>query len=47
MNSSRFAIIFERHIGFGLRWDHWCYPLELSLAIPFITVTLGFGARRA
>lgn len=39
----RFAIFFERHIGFGLRWDHLMYPFELSVSIPFLTVSIGFG----
>lgn len=42
----RFDIFFERHIGIGLRWDNLLYPLELSLALPFVTVTLGIGKAR-
>ncbi len=42
----RFEIFFERHIGFGVRW---CvggeFPLHVSVAFPFFTVTVGFGRR--
>ena len=39
----RFSLFFEKHIGIGLRWDRWRYDLELSLALPFITLTIGLG----
>lgn len=42
----RFDIFFEWHIGFGVRWRSGAYPLELSIAIPFITVVIGVGSRR-
>lgn len=41
----RFSLFFEKHIGIGLRWDRWRYSLELSLALPFATMTLGLGRR--
>ena len=48
MVSRRFNIFFERHFGIGLRWgDSYEYPLHLSLALPFITITVGIGAVRA
>lgn len=44
MGSKRFDLFFERHIGIGLRWDrHGGYPLTLSLALPFVTITVGIG----
>lgn len=43
MESKRFDIFLEKHIGFGVRWDSYEYPLHLSIAFPFVTVTLGFG----
>lgn len=39
----RIDIFFEKHVGIGLRWDKWKYPINLSLALPFITITIGFG----
>ena len=41
----RFDIFFEKHFGLGIRWDSWSYPFELSVAIPFVTITIGFGKR--
>ena len=41
----RFNIFFEKHIGIGLRWDSYVYSLEISIAIFFITFTLGFGKK--
>jgi len=42
----RFNIIFEKHIGLGFRWDSWVYPLEVSLSIPFVSFTFGFGRKK-
>ncbi len=40
----RFAIFFERHIGFGVRWSSFgAYRFELSIAIPFVTINIGIG----
>jgi hypothetical protein len=39
----RLDLIFEKHFGIGLRWDNWQYPVHLSLALPFFTITLGLG----
>jgi len=39
----RFDVFFEKHIGIGLRWRSGVYKLELSLSLPFITITYGFG----
>ena len=44
MGSRRFDIFWERHFGFGFRWEinrEW--PLHLSIAFPFFTVTIGIG----
>lgn len=46
MSSKRFDIFFEKHIGFGIRWDTDNYPLYLSIAFPFFTVNIGFGRAR-
>lgn len=45
MNNQRFDIYFDRHIGFGIRWDtdFTRYTIELSISIPFLTVTISFG----
>lgn len=43
MGSKRFDIFFERHFGVGLRWNSFEYPLHLSLALPFVTITVGIG----
>ena len=46
MDKRRFNIFFEKHVGLGIRWDTtWYYPFELSIAIPFITITIGFGKK--
>lgn len=44
MSQKRFDCFFEKHFGFGIRWDSFQYPLHLSIAIPFITFAIGFGA---
>lgn len=42
----RVNIFFENHIGIGIRWSiDWMYQFELSISIPFITATIGFGRR--
>jgi len=46
MHTKRFDIIFEKHIGFGIRWDNNWYPLQLSFAFPFITLIIGFGKEK-
>lgn len=43
MGNGRFCVFFEKHIGIGIRWDNWRYPLEISLALPFVTFTIGLG----
>jgi len=43
MGAKRFNIFFDKHIGFGIRWETWIYPLEISIAFPFFTITYGFG----
>jgi hypothetical protein len=42
----RFCIFTERHIGFGIRWDAWVYELDISVALPFITINVGLGKKR-
>jgi len=39
----RFEIFFEKHIGVGIRWSTDFFAFHLSIAIPFVTVTIGFG----
>jgi len=46
MGATKFNIFFEKHIGFGIRWDSCSYPLELSVAFPFFTITIGFGKEK-
>lgn len=44
----RINIFRERHFGLGIRWDDGGdYPLTLSFAFPFVTVTIGIGERRS
>lgn len=43
MGKRRFDIFFEKHIGFGVRWQSWSYDIDLSIAFPFFTITLGLG----
>jgi hypothetical protein len=42
----RFNVLLENHIGFGVRWSDWVYPFEISLSIPFVSFTFGFGRRK-
>lgn len=46
MAPKRFDVFFERHIGIGLRWNSYEYPLHLSIAFPFFTITVGIGKAR-
>jgi len=47
MGSKRFGVFVDNHFGFGIRWLTECtYPLELSFAFPFFSVTVGFGKAR-
>ncbi len=40
----RFDIFRENHIGFGVRWKTgFGYPVLLSFAFPFFTITVGIG----
>lgn len=39
----RFECFREKHIGFGIRWDNDCFPLHVSIALPFFTITVGIG----
>jgi len=41
--AKRFDIFYDRHIGFGIRWDNFSYQFELSIALIFFTVNIGFG----
>jgi len=42
--NKRIDIFYERHIGFGIRWERkWTYELNVSISLPLITVQLGFG----
>lgn len=41
---TRFDFFFERHVGFGVRWDSMQFPFHVSIAIPFFTVTIGIGS---
>lgn len=43
MGNKRFDIFLERHFGLGVRWGSHGYPLHISIAFPFFTVTLGIG----
>ena len=43
MGRSRFDIFFEKHVGFGIRWDNFKYWLDLSIALPFVTINIGIG----
>lgn len=43
MGNKRFDIFFDKHFGFGIRWDTRLYDLYLSIAFPFFAITIGFG----
>lgn len=47
MGSKRFDWFFENHLGIGVRWDSLQFPLHVSVAIPFVTFTIGFGRYRS
>ena len=42
-NPRRFDVMIEKHIGVGIRWESVFYPLHLSVALPFVTFTIGIG----
>jgi len=46
MSNKRFDIFFERHIGVGIWWDNYHYPFHLAVSLPFVSITIGFGAER-
>jgi len=47
MGTRRFDVFFEPHFGLGLRWARgYGFWLNLSLALPFVTITVGIGPRR-
>jgi len=37
MSKKRFEIIFEKHIGLGVRWDSNPLWFLISVSVPFIT----------
>lgn len=40
----RFDVFYENHIGIGFRWlMNWDWRISFSLALPFVTFTIGFG----
>jgi len=43
MGSKRFDIFLEKHFGFGIRWDRISYQLDISIAMPFFTISIGIG----
>ena len=43
MENKRFNVFFEKHVGLGIRWNNDFFGLEISIALPFITITLGLG----
>lgn len=43
ISPKRFNWFSDKHFGVGIRWDDWLYPLHLSVALPFITITIGIG----
>lgn len=47
MQRRKFSLFFEKHIGLGVRWElNFIYALELSISIPFLTVTVVLGAEQ-
>ena len=46
-DSKRFEIFFEKHFGVGIRWESIHYPLHLSIALPFVAITIGFGRSKS
>jgi hypothetical protein len=42
---TRFYILFEKHIGLGIRWDSFNYQLEIAISLPFLTVVFGLGKK--
>lgn len=41
----RLNAIFDKHIGFGIRWDRWNHELDISISFPFITIIIGLGKK--
>jgi hypothetical protein len=46
MDGKRFDIFFEKHFGLGIRWDNCFYWFDLSISIPFVTLTIGLGKKK-
>ena len=46
MDSKRFDIFFDKHIGIGIRWDSFKYALEISIALIMFTVVIGIGEEK-
>ncbi len=45
ITAKRFDLFFDAHIGIGIRWDNWLFPIHLSISFPFVTFTIGLGRR--
>jgi hypothetical protein len=45
-NPTRFYMLWEKHIGLGIRWSSFDYQLEISISLPFLTVVLGLCKQR-
>lgn len=43
MKYSRYAIYFDTHIGFSVRWFRFFYALDVRISVPFVTVFIGIG----
>ena len=42
----RFEFYVEKHIGIGVRWDHFGYAIRVSVALPFVTMVVGIGSKK-
>ena len=39
----RIDAYFDNHFGLGVRWGSFAYQLEISVALPFVTIIIGLG----
>lgn len=46
-NPGRIYVMREKHFGIGIRWDSVFYALDVSLALPFVTIVVGLGKLKA
>ncbi len=44
--ADRFSVEYVPYVGVGVWWNFHSFDLELSLVIPFVSITIGLGRRK-